>query len=448
MAYTSKNGRRPAEYASKSSHTQVINDIAVQEFLQHGNVPKKAEAIHLPVENLLKFEPTDENPITHIVAIDGGFEEIPVQSEFPSSTICFFQFGALIFSISDLEKISNQAFIEPEDMAKLKQIQRLKLTLPVKNFTYKDEPTLTHSVRRSVYDFFNQKIDDEEKLIDTLKWFIFQEYNKPVAIWNLANCPHCAVPNIPLGRNSMSPDYIFNCNHCGKEIFLTDVFRLHEAVDDQIGASGILGYVTTTFEQMLLLHVIRLMLKLKPTLMKSVLFIKDGPLAFFGQTANMHKPMRNLIKYLFEQHNLYLAGLEKSGPFVEHANQIAEKLEPSTVLILNNDYIYKYIIPGKADPSNPYGRTTYYSNKLIFKSRFYGIHVVSLPTAEVLSSPKPQDFHNMQVVLSNVEKLKCDMYDNALMPVALANKLVSLAQFPSSKILQRFVVTSLNDQKQ
>ena len=51
----------------------------------------------------------------------------------------------------------------------------------------------------------------------------------------------------------MRPDYIFICNHCGKEIFLTDVFRLHEAVDDQIGAGGILGYVTTTFEQMLLI---------------------------------------------------------------------------------------------------------------------------------------------------------------------------------------------------
>ena len=48
MAYVSKNGRRPAEFASKSSHTQVINNAAVQEFLQHGNVPKKAEEIHLP----------------------------------------------------------------------------------------------------------------------------------------------------------------------------------------------------------------------------------------------------------------------------------------------------------------------------------------------------------------------------------------------------------------
>jgi len=174
------------------------------------------------------------------------------------------------------------------------------------------------------------------------------------------------------------------------------------------------------------------------------MFIKDGPLAFFGQTANMHKPMRNLVKFLFETENLYLAGLEKSGPFVEHADQIAEKLEPGTALILDNDYIYNYIIPGKADPSNPYGRTTYYGNKLIFKSKLQGIHVVSVPTVEILPSPKPQDLRNLQVILTNVEKLKCDMYDNALMPVALANKLISLSQFPSSKILQRFAKIAIN----
>lgn len=37
-----------------------------------------------------------------------------------------------------------------------------------------------------------------------------------------------------------------------------------------------------------------------------------------------------------------------------------------------------------------------------------------------------------------VGKLRCDMYDNALIPVALANKLVSLSNHPSQKILQRF----------
>jgi hypothetical protein len=46
-------------------------------------------------------------------------------------------------------------------------------------------------------------------------------------------------------------------------------------------------------------------------------------------------------------------------------------------------------------------------------------------------------------ILTNIEKLRCDMYDDALIPVALVNKLVSLANHPSSKILQRFAVESV-----
>ena len=33
MGYTSRRGRRPNEYASKSAHGHVINDPAVQDFL-------------------------------------------------------------------------------------------------------------------------------------------------------------------------------------------------------------------------------------------------------------------------------------------------------------------------------------------------------------------------------------------------------------------------------
>jgi hypothetical protein len=49
---------------------------------------------------------------------------------------------------------------------------------------------------------------------------------------------------------------------------------------------------------------------------------------------------------------------------------------------------------------------------------------------------------NLQTVLANVAKLKCDMYDNALLPVALVNKVVSLADHPSSKILQKLAIES------
>src|SRR6185503_20447087 len=126
MAYTSKKGKRPQEWASKSAHTHVIKDAAVQAFLGLCDVPKKAVDVNLEDDRAVDFRVPVINPIHHVIAVDGGFTEVPVQIEFPSATICFFQFGALIFSIEDLEELEEQAFIDPDDMAKLKRIQRLK----------------------------------------------------------------------------------------------------------------------------------------------------------------------------------------------------------------------------------------------------------------------------------------------------------------------------------
>ena len=61
-----------------------------------------------------------------------------------------------------------------------------------------------------------------------------------------------------------------------------------------------------------------------------------------------------------------------------------------------------------------------------------------------MSKPTENDFKNLDCILFNVEKLKCDMYENALFPVALVNKLVSLSDHPSSEILQKFAKTSMN----
>jgi hypothetical protein len=442
VAYASKYGRRPAEYASKSAHSQVVNDPAVRDFLEKCSLPKRADEVSLSDHTEISFEPVSDNPIRHVIAIDGGYDEVMVRSEFPSSTMCFFQFGALIFSVEDLEDLEEQPFIDPDDMSKLKRIQRLKLVLPIRNITLGNESTLTDSVRLAVHDFFRQKVDDE-RLADTLRWFVFQEYGPKVSEWNLASCPICDARNVQLQRSQMTANHTFTCDSCGGEIYLTDVFRLHEAVDDELGAGSILGYVTTTVEQIILVHLIRLILKTKPAMLGQVLFIKDGPLAFFGQTANMYKPMRELVKHLLDHNDLYLAGLEKSGSFVEHADEITGKLDPGTALILDNDYIYRYVLPGKADPANPYGRTTYYSNKLIFKARGGRVYVVSLPTREILAYPTEEDLENLSEILTNIEKLRCDMYDNALVPVALANKLVSLANHPSSRILQKFAVDAI-----
>ncbi|MCL5429796.1 MAG: NurA domain-containing protein [Chloroflexi bacterium] len=442
MAYLSKKGRRPAEWASKSAHGHIIKDTTIQEFLKHCNLPKRAEDVSLANDQLIDVQEITNNPIQHVIAVDSGYTEVPVQVEFPTATICFFQFGALIFSLEDLDSLEQQPFIDPEDMAKLKRIQRLKFTLPVRNVALQGEANLINSVRRSVYNFFIQDIDGSN-LITTLKWLVFEEYSKPSLVWQLANCPICFTPRVQLQRQMISKDYTFKCSQCGGEIFLTDVFRLHEAVDNELGAGGILGYVATAFEQIIIAHLIRLILETKPNLLSHVLFIKDGPLAFFGQTANLHKPMRALVCYLLDNQNLFMAGLEKSGGFVEHADEVSRVLNPGQIILLDNEYIYKYILPGKADNQDAYGSTTYYANKVIFKTKSERMYVINVPTRVMLQAPKENDFPNLQTILANVEKLKCDMYDDALIPVALVNKLVSLANHPSSKILQKFAIGSM-----
>jgi len=431
------------EQASKSAHRHVINDAEVQKFLSRCTLPRSASQVNFAEHTLLDLTPVDPNPIRHIVAVDSGYTEIPVRTRFPSSTLCFFQFGALSFSVADLEGLEKLPFIDPEDMAKLKRIERLKLTLPIRNVALKDQPTLTASVRVALYDFFAQEMDDTS-LLETLKWFVFEEYAEPSDEYVLASCPECEKSSVSLSRNKVTKTGRVPCDVCGKLLYLTDVFRLHEAIDDDIGAGGILGYVTTLLEQIVMVHYLRLILAQRPALLKDILFIKDGPLAFFGQTANMHGKMRSLVRFLFDRQNLFMAGLEKSGAFVEHAAEVATAMKDGSLLILDNDYIYKYIIPGKADPASAYGRTTYYGAKVIFKSRHAGVHVVTVPTTEPRVKPTKKDLRNIDAILTNIEKLRCDMYDDALIPVALVNKLVSLANHPSSKILKRFVGGHLN----
>jgi hypothetical protein len=442
MGYTSRRGRRPSEYASKSAHGHVIQDPDVRDFLAQCNLPKKAGEVQLSDHLIVSFEPAANNPIKHVIAVDGGRNEVVVQKEFPSAKVCFFQFGALIFSVADLEQLDDQPFIDPDDMAKLKKIQRLKLLLPVRNVALKSEGSLTKSVRKAVYDFFCKAMDDG-RLIETLRWFLYEEYAGGIATWTLASCPECRASKVPLDRSALAKDHTIPCPKCGNRVYLTDVFRFHEVVDDELGAGEILGYLTTTIEQMVLVHLIRTILRTKPGLLAEILFIRDGPLAFFGQTASMQRPMRSLLKFLFERHNLFLAGLEKSGPFVEHADEIADLLSHGTFLILDDDYIYRYVLPSKGVPKDPYGSTTYYGSKLIFKTSNGQVYVATVPTTESKPHPTEKDLRNVRAILTNIEKLRCDMYDSALIPVALVNKLVSLANHPSTRILQKFASDTL-----
>ena len=55
-----------------------------------------------------------------------------------------------------------------------------------------------------------------------------------------------------------------------------------------------------------------------------------------------------------------------------------------------------------------------------------------------MAEPRARDIPHLEVILTLIGELRCSMYDNSLIPIALANKLVSLSDFPSQRILTTF----------
>lgn len=320
--------------------------------------------------------------------------------------------------------------------------------LPTRNISLRGL-SLRRSVRQTLHEFLLLKPGAEATLMEALRWLLFRAWESPVTKkWVLQNCPNegCDQTHIELTSSSHDEE---TCPRCGGPIYIVDALRLHERVDQEQGAGAILSYVMTGLEQIALVHLIMTLWNMKPQLIKEILFIKDGPLAFFGQTAPVSGPMRELATFLSDQPDpfgpagsrcplLNVVGLEKSGAFVDHAIQIEDHIPPGNVLPLSNEYIYKYVIPGDIASPDPYGKNTYWGSKLIFKAMDRNVYVATVPTGGFQPSPSINDFLNLPDVLAVLSTLRCSMYDNALVPIALANKLVSLSDFPSSRILESF----------
>ncbi len=438
------------ERGSRISHSYIINDEEVKQYLNNCEIPVEAEDVEL--NDALKYDIVypEENTIEFIVAVDGESTTIPVKKTFPSSLITFFQFGSLLIKSADLDEMEKKPFVSPSDINKLKKIEREKFVLPTKNVALKKNINFRTTVREAIHEFFKKEHSGKTSILATLYWFIFEQYNptSTKSNYKLSQCPHCGTNNIVLEKDKIDfKNYSWTCTYdkCYKEIFITDVFRLFEKVDNDAGASGIITYLESVTESFFTIHTIKSLMEIQHGLVDRFLFVKDGPLSFGGETANMHKPMQALLTYLNQNNKINLVGVETSGAFVDHARQIKDKLNPGQVFLLNNEHIYTYIQVGN-HKEQQYGSTSYYSGKFIYKSFDERVYVLTLPVENHITyynQPELTDFKNIQEILMNIDKLRCDIYENALIPVAVANKLISLTNHPSSNILERFAKKSM-----
>ena len=304
MGYSSR-GRKPIERASKIAHVEIIKNPDVQAYVDQCVLP--SAPVDFSLESMLcdLGNDVDTSEVSAVIAIDGGYTETYVREEYPSASIAFFTFGPLLFDLADLRALDRKRFIAPEDLARLKKIERYTLVLPIKGIRRKDQDSLAATIRRTIYEFFiKTRGDDNDQLITSLKWFLFRRWQRPAndaLAETIEQCPYndCAHTKIifQYANPTEKP-----CPECKQPVYLTDTFRLHERVDEDLGAGGITAYVLTMLEHLVLVNLFHNILqRLKPSLLRNILFIKDGPLAFFGLVAPLYRPMRELVTYLLRQ---------------------------------------------------------------------------------------------------------------------------------------------------
>ena len=445
------------EKASKINHQYIIENPKVKDYLAKcekigQNLPLEVDSQSLTFP-ILNMQDKFSSCIERVITIDGGYQEVNISENFPSQKLCYYNIGILMFSVEDLKAVERQQTINPSDIGKLENLERFNFVIPTQNIRLKNEDFIT-TFRKTLYEeiFLKNYLsegNEKSSFIHTIKWLIFKEYldsdSRGKGSIKFA-CPCCGEIQI---FQKQTPDYLDEKNNfmrcknkkCENIIYITDCFDLHTLIDEINGATLIESYIMSAFEVVLMFSMFRFLFE-ENTIqwLPKILFIKDGPLALFSRLDDFaFKVVRPFIQFLYAKSlnenisYINLVGLDKSGMFVEHLKSIESKIPLGSILLPNLDYMRKYIT---GNNTSVFGENTYFGIKMFVRKEKELSFV--LDVADYIKQPKIEDFLSLNNILEVLFRLKCDLYEKSFIPIAMVNKLVSLSNIPSKKILTIF----------
>lgn len=232
------------------------------------------------------------------------------------------------------------------------------------------------------------------------------------------------------------------CGKCGIDVYPTDALRTHERVrTNQSNETGI-SAVMMVLEHLTMCAYLQYLSRNSPERLSRVGFIMDGPLAVFDTPAWLHEPVLETIEDVYSRQNSegytppIIVGLEKTGSFRDHADNIQEKLEPGTVLGMDDEYIYDHVMSGTTDLE--YGSKTYYGQKFIYKAESERIFVLTIPKLPGGAKHDPESYPLMRKTLETISQVETALYDDATIPVTLAHQHASIPLKTGSRVLELF----------
>ena len=233
-------------------------------------------------------------------------------------------------------------------------------------------------------------------------------------------------------------------------MYPSDCLRLWENVEDYQSNREAIGRLMMVLEHLLPVHFMRYVRGESPRLLSSVSFFLDGPLAVFGNAAWLH---RSIMSYIHELNAdlesrgytpCVFIGLQKSGQVVDHVSMIERHIPTGRILPIDDDYRYKYVLAGRDPSRNGFGAETYYGQDFIMRTATGKSFVFAVPYPWE-SKECVRRFAEEKSLMENypalgsattlIEHLETDLYQNAVVPIALAHRYTAISLEPGGRVL-------------
>lgn len=436
------------EFAGYQSLRRIVETDRVQNLLRRSRVNQGLADVNGSGAIPRVAPPVQQDMPDFVVAIDGSNAEVPVVNGYPGARIGYCTVASVLVNLTEVDRLDEQRPIDPVAFRKTEDAATIDAALPGCNVVTRDHLAAKHSFREALFDTFNDVILDEEDrtpLSDTYEALLAL---KPGT--RNQSCPYeaegCAEHVRPSRGLSRCP-----CDK-SRPIYSTDALRIHERFRDWGSNGEAYGEVMQVWERVLLVHLLRC-LERRGWLYRlpKLAFFVDGPLAVFGHPAWLSAAISIELKRLNtlvrgqSGHDMIVVGIEKSGTFVAHFEEIdrtekpgAELFPPCSFFIPSDEYIKSRII-FSASPKR-YGEDTYFGRKIFYKTASGARVVANIPflsdQQDTLAND-PDLYPQLAITLALMDKLVSSRYPNALAPIVSAHAQAAIPLHLGAKVLQQ-----------
>jgi hypothetical protein len=450
------------EVAGKSGHSEFVRNPDVQSFLSNCSYlkePTDQEAKEIASHFVNAPKGTQLLLPRYVVASDASKSDAPINDKLPSTQIGFLKISHVLVDTAKYSELINPEtrFVDPFKVAEMhRNASSGTFTMPGSNIRYRGMASVRDGFRCALFDQMSTDHTETQNGFTLVNALLGLNQGS----LTIEKCPVCRQSiNIQFDITSV----IATCPICAADVFVTDDMRLHEGISDFGDNAGAMTRMMNSIEHLMLASFIQQIFSSHPQALSNIAFVVDGPLAIFGQPAKLHKRIQKLIylvnKRLCEMgaNPLLVMGLQKTGGLMDHA-KLLERFLPCGVLRVVDDEYRNSFITGRDTPSSNFGDETYYGQDFLFKTErgsifnfaiAYPFHdktdVGAIPFARAKT-----DLHYYERQLERacdlIRHFEMDLYDNALVPVALAHRHASISLVPGGKILDLLARSGLQNE--